>query len=64
MSEETDEDRRQRSVGAANAMRDLGDDEREELIAASPDVLDLRPTLADRQKQRIIATAYRAPPTP
>lgn len=61
MSHESDMERAARLEATAKAMRELDDDAREEAIVAAG-VLDLRPRLAERVKQRHLAAAYRAPP--
>lgn len=53
---------KQRAAAAAKLMKELGEDEREELIvAAGAKVLDLRPRLHGKLYQSQLAQSYRAP---
>ena len=51
-------------MSAAQAMRDLPLDARNAAIGASDNVHDLRPVLADRIQQRMLAKRYQKPRRP
>ena len=52
---------KQTKIETAKRMRALSDEERDAAIEASDDVLDLRPALHERIKQRELAKVYRKP---
>lgn len=57
---ETDEERRARQEAIANEMRFMSPEKRERLIKeAGSKVLDLRPALDERLKQRELAKLYK-----
>jgi hypothetical protein len=56
---------RKEIAATAQAMRELGEDEREELIVAAGDkVGDARSIFEDRQKQTALSRTYRHPKKP